>query len=57
MTAAITWFDQTEDSQPVACMIEPENHASVLVAEKLDFVRNGRHQTKDGSELDMFVRG
>ncbi len=37
--AALSWGDATFDDERVVCIIHPENHASIRVAEKAGFVQ------------------
>jgi RimJ/RimL family protein N-acetyltransferase len=37
MTAVIDWYRKKPDAQPLACIIAPDNAASIKVAEKLGF--------------------
>ncbi len=36
--AALAWFDRVHGPCRIACMIEPDNHASLTVAARLGFV-------------------
>lgn len=56
MEAALAWFEAEHGSQRIACMIEPENLASVALAEKLGFVGYDTHTLDDGAVIDLFER-
>lgn len=56
MRAALNWFDRTQGQGRIACMIEPENVASVRLAQKLGFVRYAEHLLDDGATVDLFER-
>jgi RimJ/RimL family protein N-acetyltransferase len=56
MTAALDWFDRTQDAARVACMIERGNDASVGLAQRLGFVRYDEHDLGDGVVVDLFER-
>ncbi|WP_298290853.1 GNAT family N-acetyltransferase [Novosphingobium sp.] len=56
MRAALDWFDKTQGQDRIACMIEPENAASVRLAQKLGFVRYAEHLLDDGATVDLFER-
>lgn len=56
MRAALHWFDRTQGQDRIVCMIEPENTASVRLAQKLGFVRYSEHLLDDGATVDLFER-
>ncbi len=41
MTACMTWMDQTHGRQRTICLIEPENIASIKIAERLGYATFG----------------
>ncbi len=55
-TAALAWFDHTHGPRRIACMIEPDNHASLALAARLGFVAYGE-QDFDGSTVMLLQRG
>jgi RimJ/RimL family protein N-acetyltransferase len=55
-TAALAWFDRTHGPRRIACMIEPDNHASLALAARLGFVAYGE-QDFDGSTVMLLQRG
>jgi RimJ/RimL family protein N-acetyltransferase len=55
-TAALAWFDRTHGPRRIACMIEPDNHASLALAARLGFVAYGKHDF-DGSTVVLLQRG
>ncbi|WP_230487727.1 GNAT family N-acetyltransferase [Novosphingobium sp. ES2-1] len=56
MEAALDWFDRTHKPRRIACMIEPENHSSVRLAERLGFVRYDEHIFEDEAAVDLYER-
>lgn len=56
MQAALDWFDRTREARRVACMIEPENHASVRLAQRLGFVRYDEHVFDGEAAVDLYER-
>jgi RimJ/RimL family protein N-acetyltransferase len=42
MRAALEWFDRTQGTQRIACMIDPNNGASLKVAARLGFAEYDR---------------
>ena len=55
MTAILEWYASTSDARPVACMVNPENAASLRLAEKLGFRLKAQALYK-GAEGLMFER-
>ncbi|WP_201834553.1 GNAT family N-acetyltransferase [Microvirga zambiensis] len=53
--AAIAWGEKHFDGRQMACIIAPENEASLRVAEKCGF-RELQHTTYKGNPTIMFVR-
>jgi RimJ/RimL family protein N-acetyltransferase len=53
--AALDWFDRTHGPCRIACMIEPDNHASLALAARLGFVAYGE-QEFDGSTVILLQR-
>ena len=56
MTAALEWFDRTQEQSRVACMIEPENTASIRLADRLGFSRYDDHTLPDGAIVGLYER-
>jgi RimJ/RimL family protein N-acetyltransferase len=46
--AALAWFDRDHGPRRIACMIEPDNHASFAVAAKLGFTVYGEQDFEGG---------
>lgn len=57
METALAWFDETHGKQRIACMIEEGHGASDAVAQRLGFVRYGRHQPEGAAALILYQRG
>ncbi|WP_353230214.1 GNAT family N-acetyltransferase [Novosphingobium sp.] len=53
--AALAWFDAQHGPRRVACMIEPDNRASMAIAARLGFVAY-REQDFDGVTLILLQR-
>lgn len=53
--ASLAWFDRNHGIQPIACMIDADNLASLAVAEKLGFVRHGATEL-DGTAVVLLRR-
>ena len=53
--ASLQWFDRTQGIQPIACMIDADNVASLAVAEKLGFVRQSEAEL-DGTAVVLLRR-
>jgi RimJ/RimL family protein N-acetyltransferase len=53
--AALGWFDREHGPRRIACMIEPDNTASLRLAAKLGFVAYGE-QDFDGSTVLLLQR-
>ncbi|MEQ1498446.1 MAG: GNAT family N-acetyltransferase [Novosphingobium sp.] len=56
MEAALAWFDAEHGQQRIAAMIEEGHAASDALAQRLGFVRYGRHQPDDGAALVLYER-
>lgn len=56
MTAALDWFDGTQQQPRVACMIDPENTASVRLAARLGFAQYDAHTFADGESVNLYER-
>ncbi len=56
MEAALEWFDGVHGRQRVACMIEEGHTASDRLAQRLGFVRYGRHQEDDRPAVILYER-
>lgn len=56
MRAALDWFDATQSTPRVVCMIERGNTASAALAGKLGFARFDDHTLDDGAVVDLFER-
>jgi RimJ/RimL family protein N-acetyltransferase len=54
--AALGWFDRAHGPRRIACMIEPDNRASLALAARLGFVVYGE-QDFDGSAVILLQRG
>jgi predicted acetyltransferase len=55
LAAAIAWFERTQGTQDIACMIDPLNAPSRRVAGKHGFVEE-RRTAYHGDELIIFIR-
>ncbi|KPF92664.1 hypothetical protein IP81_05570 [Novosphingobium sp. AAP83] len=56
MTAALEWFDGTQQETRVACMIDPENTASIRLAGRLGFSQYDAHAFSDGATVNLYER-
>lgn len=55
MTAVLAWADAQVDAPQTGCIIEPDNVASIRVAEKLDYRATGS-ATFQGDAIGTYVR-
>ena len=56
MTAALDWFDHQHSHNRVACIIDPENTASVRLAARLGFLHYDAHTFADGESVNLYER-
>ncbi|MGB8818963.1 MAG: GNAT family N-acetyltransferase [Rhizobiaceae bacterium] len=55
LSAIIKWYSTTPNPRPVACIISPDNAASIRLAQKVGFVLKAQTEYK-GSPCMMFER-
>jgi RimJ/RimL family protein N-acetyltransferase len=55
MLAVLEWYDRAGIAGKSVCMIDPDNVASMRLAEKTGFVKT-RTSLFDGTELQLFER-
>lgn len=56
MVTALDWFDTHHGRSRIACMIEPENAASIRLANRLGFTRYDDHILSDGATVWLYER-
>lgn len=56
MNAAMEWFDKAHAYKRVVCMIEPENTASIRLADRLGFSQYDDHILSDGAMVNLYER-
>ena len=56
MQTALAWFDQAHGNPRITCMIEPENTASIRLADRLKFSHYDDHTLPDGATVMLFER-
>jgi RimJ/RimL family protein N-acetyltransferase len=54
--AALGWFDRVHGARRIACMIDPDNTASLAVAARLGFAAYGEHEF-EGHPIVLLQRG
>lgn len=56
MRAVLAWFDAKHGPREIVCMIDPDNAASIALAERLGFAATRRAVLPDGADVQLFNR-